>query len=99
MNVRSLRAASHKIKKFCTATVYRWVISGNVVKSNITDSDSASMLTSHDALQGLNGVTAVDDKPRVVIAADAFGQTPENNLGEVTFIRQMKFFIWLMPAT
>jgi transposase len=79
-NIASLRAASRKIKKFCTATVDRTGISGKVVKSNITDNESASMLTSHGALQGFNGVAAVDDKHQIVIAAEAFGQGPENNL-------------------
>jgi len=79
-HIASLRAASRKIKKFCTATVDRMGISGKVVKSNITDNDSASMLTSHGALQGFNGVAAVDAKHQIVIAAEAFGQGPENNL-------------------
>ncbi|MEX2328041.1 MAG: transposase [Pseudomonadales bacterium] len=40
------------------------------------------MLTSHGTIQGYNGVAAVDSKHQVVIAAQAIGQGPENNLVE-----------------
>lgn len=79
-NIESLRQASRKIKKFCKAEDDRFGLSGKVVKSNITDNESASMLTSHGAIQGYNGVAAVDDKHQIVVAAEAFGQGPENNL-------------------
>jgi len=79
-NIESLRAASRKIKKFCKTSEDRRGLSGKVVKSNITDNESASMLTSHGNIQGYNGVVAVDEQHQIVIAAEAFGQGPENNL-------------------
>jgi transposase len=79
-NIASLRKASRKIKKFCATSEERRGLSGKVIKSNITDNDSASMLTSHGNLQGYNGVAAVDAQNQIVIAAQAFGQGPENNL-------------------
>lgn len=79
-NIESLRKASHKIKKFCKTSEDRRGLSGKVVKSNITDNESASMLTSHGNIQGYNGVVAVDEQHQIIIAAEAFGQGPENNL-------------------
>lgn len=78
--IKTLREASRKIKKFCKTSDDRRGISGRVVQSNITDNDSAKMKTSHGVIQGYNGVAAVDAKHQIVIAAEAFGQGPENNL-------------------
>lgn len=78
--VASLKEVSAKIKKFLRTSTERRGPSGKAVKSNITDNDSAKMHTSHGTIQGYNGVAAVDSKHQIVIAAEAFGQGPENNL-------------------
>ncbi len=78
--IKKLREASRKIKKFCTTVDDKRGISGRIVQSNITDNDSAKMKTSRGVIQGYNGVAAVDNKHQIVIAAEAFGQGPENNL-------------------
>lgn len=79
-NIESLRKASQKIKKHCAAAEERIGQSGKAVKGNVTDNDSANMLTSHGGIQGYNGVAAVDDQHQIIVAAEAFGQGPENNL-------------------
>ncbi len=79
-NIETLRKASRKIKQFCAATEDRKGLKGKVVKSNITDNESAKMRTSHGVIQGYNGVAAVDDKHQIIVGAEAFGQGPENNL-------------------
>lgn len=79
-NIETLLEASRKIKKFCATAEERIGSSGKPVKSNITDNDSASMLTSHGGIQGYNGVAAVDDLHQIVVGAEAYGQGPENNL-------------------
>lgn len=79
-NMEELRKASRKIKKHLETTVDRLGINGKIVKSNITDNESAKMLTSHGVLQGYNGVAAADDKHQIIVGAEAFGQGPENNL-------------------
>ncbi|WP_200821350.1 transposase [Oceanicoccus sp. KOV_DT_Chl] len=79
-NIEALRKASRKIKKHLETTDDRRGINGKIVKSNITDNESAKMLTSHGVLQGYNGVAAADDKHQVIVGAAAFGQGPENNL-------------------
>ena len=79
-NIDALRKASKKIKKHLANTHDRLGLSGKIVKSNITDNDSAKMKTSHGTLQGYNGVAAVDNKHQIIVGAEAFGQGPENNL-------------------
>ncbi len=56
--------------------------SGKPIKSNITDNESAKMKTSKGVIQGYDGVTAVDSKQQVIVAAEAFGQGQEHDLLE-----------------
>ncbi len=79
-NMEALREASRKVKKFVVASEDRRGLKGNIVKSNITDNDSAKKLTSHGVIQGYNGVAAIDDLNQIILGAEAFGQGPENNL-------------------
>lgn len=78
--IETLRQASRKIKQFTRTMDDKRGISGGVIKSNITDNDSATMKTSHGTVQGYNGVAAVDEAHQIVVAGEAFGQGPENNL-------------------
>jgi transposase len=78
--IRKLRAASRKIKHFLDASNERTGVSGGVVKSNITDNESAKMKTSHGVIQGYTGVAAADSKHQVVVHAEAFGQGQEHGL-------------------
>jgi transposase len=78
--IRKLRAASQKIKRFIETESPRKGVSGKEVKSNITDNESAKMKTGHGAIQGYTGVVAVDSKHQVVVHAEAFGQGQEHGL-------------------
>jgi transposase len=80
--IETLLAASDKIEKFLAHNEEKTGRSGNVVKSNITDNDSAKMKTGHGVIQGYNGVAAVDGKHQVVVAAEAFGSGQEHGLLE-----------------
>jgi hypothetical protein len=44
------------------------------VKSNVTDNESANMMTSHGTIQGYNGQALVDSKHQVIVHAEAFGE-------------------------
>jgi transposase len=46
---------------------------GREIKSNITDNDSALMVTSHGTIQGYNGQAFVDSKHQVILHGEAFG--------------------------
>jgi len=80
--IEKLKAASKKIKIFLAENEDRTGVSGKVIKSNITDNDSAKMKTSHGVIQGYNGVAAVDSKHQVIVAAEAYGQGQEHDLLE-----------------
>jgi hypothetical protein len=51
---------------------------GKEITSNITDNDSAKMLTSHGYIQGYNGQALIDDKHQVVVQAEAFGTVSDH---------------------
>lgn len=46
---------------------------GQELQSNVTDNESAKMLTAHGVLQGYNSQALVDAKHQVIVHAEAFG--------------------------
>jgi hypothetical protein len=78
--IEKLREVSRKLKRFLETEQERTGVSGAVVKSNVTDNESAKMKTSHGVIQGYTGVAAVDSKHQVVVHAEAFGQGQEHGL-------------------
>lgn len=78
--IEKLREVSRKLKQFLDTEQERTGVSGGVVKSNVTDNESAKMKTSHGVIQGYTGVAAVDSKHQVVVHAEAFGQGQEHGL-------------------
>ena len=81
---KKLDRASQKIDQFLKTHEDRKGVSGGIVKSNITDNDSAKMKTSHGVIQGYTGVVAVDAKHQVIVQAHAYGQGQEHGLLEPT---------------
>ena len=53
---------------------------GGEIKSNVTDNESALMVTSHGTIQGYNGQALVDSKDQVIIYAEAFGEAQDLHL-------------------
>ena len=53
---------------------------GSIVKSNITDNESAKMKTSKGIIQGYNGVAMVDSKNQIIVAAEAYGHSHEQGV-------------------
>jgi transposase len=80
--IQTLQRACRKIKHHLQTTDEKIGHRGKPIQSNITDNDSAKMKTARGTIQGYNGVAAVDASYQIVIAAEAFGQGPENNLLE-----------------
>lgn len=78
--IEKLREVSRKLKRFLKSEEERTGVSGAVVKSNVTDNESAKMKTSHGVIQGYTGVAAVDSKHQIVVHAEAFGQGQEHGL-------------------
>lgn len=48
-------------------------------RSNITDNESAKMLTSKGTIQGYNGIATVDKKHQIIVDAQAFGEGAEHH--------------------
>ncbi len=46
---------------------------GREQQSNITDNDSATMMTSHGVVQGYNSQALIDAKHQVIVHGEAFG--------------------------
>jgi len=46
---------------------------GREKQSNITDNDSATMMTSHGVVQGYNSQALIDEKHQVIVHGEAFG--------------------------
>ena len=78
--IRKLRTASSNIKRFIETESECAGVSGRVIKSNITDNESAKMKTSHGVIRGYTGVAAVDNAHQVVVHAEASGQGQEHGL-------------------
>jgi hypothetical protein len=53
---------------------------GREIKSNVTDNESALMITSHGTIQGYNGQALVDSKGQVILHAEAFGEAQDLHL-------------------
>jgi len=53
---------------------------GREIKSNITDNESAIMVTSHGTIQGYNGQALVDSQTQVIVHGEAFGESQDLHL-------------------
>lgn len=54
--------------------------SGTEPMSNLTDNESAKIISSHGVIQGYNGIAVTDEKTQIVVAAEAHGTSYEGNL-------------------
>lgn len=80
--IRTLRSQIKKMSKWLDDNDDKPGKTGKPRKSNVTDNDSAKMMSSHGAIQGYDGVAAVDDKHQIVVHAEAYGQPQEHDLLE-----------------
>jgi hypothetical protein len=80
--IEKLNRKANKIKEWLKENEPRKGKRGREIKSNITDNESAKMQTSHGMIQGYNGQAVVDEKHQIIVAAEAFGSGPEQELFE-----------------
>ncbi|AHC15441.1 hypothetical protein [Salinispira pacifica] len=76
--IKKLEAKAEKITRWLEENDDRLGASGKPVKSNLTDNESAKMVSSHGVIQGYNGIAAVDDKNQVIVWARAYGDINES---------------------
>ncbi len=77
--VKKLRDKSEKIKKWLMENEDKTGRSGKIIKSNITDNESAKMPSSHGVIQGYNGIAVADAKHQVIVGAQAVGSGSEQD--------------------
>jgi transposase len=78
--IKTLKASVAKVKGFLKERPDKLGASGRVVKSNITDNDSAKIKTGKGVIQGYDGMAVVDAKHQVIVSAQAFGAGQEHGL-------------------
>jgi transposase len=71
--VERLQKQADRIEKFLRDNGPKMGKQGREIKSNITDNESATMVTSHGTIQGYNGQAMVDSKNQVIVHGEAFG--------------------------
>jgi hypothetical protein len=78
--IKTLKASVAKVKGFLKERADKRGASGNVVKSNITDNDSAKIKTGKGVIQSYDAMAVVDSRHQVVVGAQAFGAAQEHAL-------------------
>jgi len=71
--VEKLQKKAELIDKWLTENQPKIGAAGRERQSNITDNDSATMMTSHGVVQGYNGQGLIDAKHQVIVHGEAFG--------------------------
>jgi len=71
--VERLQKKAELIDKWLAENQPKLGTTGKENQSNITDNDSAKMMTSHGAIQGYNGQGLIDAKHQMIVHGEAFG--------------------------
>jgi hypothetical protein len=78
--LKRLRRHAARLKEWLATNGPKIGKKGTEIQSNVTDNDSAIMVTSHGVIQGYNAQALVDAKHQVIIAAEAFGAVTDSGL-------------------
>ena len=71
--IDKLKKQADRIEKWLKKNNAKISSNGRELKSNLTDNDSALMLSSGGTIQGYNGQALVDDKHQIIVHGQAFG--------------------------
>ncbi len=71
--VEKLQKKAELIEKWLAENQPKMGAAGREKQSNITDNDSATMMTSHGIIQGYNSQALIDAKHQVIVHGEAFG--------------------------
>jgi transposase len=72
--IARLKQKAERIEKFLAENKPRRGSRGKEIQSNVTDPESAKMVSSHGVVQGYNANALVDEKAQVVVHAATFGE-------------------------
>ena len=78
--IERLRHKAERIERWLKQNPPKMGRQGREIKSNVTDNESAIMVTSHGTIQGYNGQAFVDSKDQVIVHAEAFGESQDLHL-------------------
>jgi transposase len=78
--IKNLKNKIEKITKWINENEDKKGTRGSIIKSNITDNESAKMPSSHGVIQGYNGIAIADKKHQVIVNAEAYGEGSEQRL-------------------
>jgi len=71
--IERLQQKADRIEKWLEENEAKIGRLGREIKSNMTDNESGTMVSSHGTVQGYNSQALVDDKHQVIIQAEVFG--------------------------
>lgn len=78
--IEPLQKQAKRIEKWLKHSGPKIGKQGREIKSNITDNESAMMVSSHGTIQGYNGQALVHSKNQVIVHAEAFGDGQDHYL-------------------
>ena len=78
--IKKLKKQADRIKKWLKENSPKAGRRGRELSSNITDNESAAMVSSHGNIQGYNAQAMVDDKKQIIIHGEAFGDAQDTYL-------------------
>jgi len=76
--IERLEKKLEHLNKFLETAEPRKGVSGEEIKSNIIDNESAFIKSPHGYIQGYNGITIADSGNQIIISAEAVGSGPES---------------------
>ena len=71
--IERLQKKADRIEKWLEENEAKIGRLGREIKSNMTDNESGTMVSSHGTVQGYNSQALVDDKHQVIVQAEVFG--------------------------
>ena len=78
--IEKLRKEAKRIEKFLKENGAKVGKQGREIRSNITDNESALMVSTHGNIQGYNGQALVDSKHQVIVHGEVFGEAQDHHL-------------------
>ena len=76
--IEKLQKQAERIEKWLKENEAKIGANGKELQSNVTDNESAKMMTSHGTIQGYNAQALVDKEHQVILHAEAFGNGQDN---------------------
>jgi len=76
--IEKLQNQAERIEKWLAENDAKIGSNGRELQSNVTDNESAKMMTSHGTIQGYNAQALVDKEHQVIMHAEAFGRGQDN---------------------